>query len=355
MSNTQSYIPFLKLKQNEIMALKELHPTSITKVSPFFDFPMGKDDTPSKFRDYSKAKAKQIKAHLGENFQCYIDDYDTTEFEIEGSHSYSILLQEFSTCSVIPVTGLDRTEEHTQSIIESVRSNLISSNVFAYRIQLEDIQSYEAIEDEIEESTAELSEVFNFIDLVIDLRVSLNHDVNATAANATTFIRSFVNNFPVRKVIIAGSSISSIITEICPPQTNRENKRKEVEIFLAIRNSYQLEPELIFADYTVISPEYSDTTMEPELIRSVMTSKLIYSHDHSHTIWRGTAMRMEGEKQYNEHAQALISSPIYRGAQFSWADGEFFIKSSLLSGFSAGSMLKHTINAHIEFMIKIGI
>ena len=183
----------------------------------------------------------------------------------------------------------------------------------------------------------------------------MKHNALSTSLSTKTFIEKFVQNFPVNKVIITGSSIPSIISEICPPQNQRTCLRKEIEIFLIVKNAYRLEPRLIFGDYTVVSPEYSDIEIQAELMRSVMTSKLIYSHDHSHTIWRGTSLKMEGEKQYNEHLAVLISLPIFRGFAFSWADNEFYKKSSLYSGFSAGSMIKHTINAHMEFMITRGI
>lgn len=355
MINTQTYIPFLKLKQNEIMALKELTGPCRGNLLPFFDFPMGMHDNLSKFQDYAKARAKQIRTHIGDNFRCYIDDYDANEFLIGAHHSYFVLLNEFANCSPIPVTGIDRTDDHKQSILDAISSGVITSDSFAFRIQLEDIHSYNAIEDEITESLSELMDVFQSIDLIIDLRVTLNHDVNTTSSNISVFVDRFLQNFPVNKVIITGSSIPSIVTNVCPPQSRRTFSRKEVEIFSAVKHTYRLDPQLVIGDYTVVSPEYSDISIQAELMRSVMTSKLIYSHNRSHTVWRGTSLRMEGEKQYNEHAADLVSLPIYRGSTYSWADGEFFTKSTLLSGFSASSMVKHTINAHVEFMIMTGI
>ena len=145
MINMQEYIPFLKLKQNEIMALKELTASSKANLLPFFDFPKGKDDNSSKFQEYAASKAKQIKAHLGTNFRCYVDDYDASEFFISGQHSYFILLNEFANYSPIPVMGIDRTDDHKKSIIDAISLGLVSSDCFAFRIQLEDIQSYNAV------------------------------------------------------------------------------------------------------------------------------------------------------------------------------------------------------------------
>lgn len=350
-----TYIPFLKLKQNEIMALKELTGSSKSNLLPFFDFPKGNHDNLEKFQTYVVAKAKQIRTHVGNDLQCYIDDYDVDEFLVDGQHSYNFLLDKFSDFSPIPVTGLDRTNEHKQSILSAVASGSITSKLFAFRVHFEDIQSYSAVEDEIIESVEDLIDNFEGMDLIIDLRVSLQYDVNSTVNSAIKFINCFVNQFHVNRVIITGSSISSIITNICKSKTQTTIARKEVEIFLKIQNKYTLDPRLIIGDYTVVSPEYSDLSIEPELMRTVMTSKLIYSHDHSHTIWRGASLRMEGNKQYNKHAAELIKLPIYRGPTFSWADGEFDNKSTLSDGFSASSVVKHSVNAHIEFMIRTGI
>lgn len=355
MTDIHPYTPFLKLKQNEIMALKELDPVLRESIIPFFDFPKGKDENEKSFKNHANKKSKQIEKHLGKNYQIYLDTFDTNDIIVDGIHSYEYLLSEFSSLDVIPVIGLDRTENHCQSILSAKANGKNCSDILALRILPEDFKSYTAIEVDIEESLCDLLAFFNKIDLIFDCRVCTNLDSSTIANDINQFAEQFALQYPLNKIIVTGSSIPSNIAEICPPLSEKSIERNEVFIFYQVMKDYGLKYSLVPGDYTTVSPDYSDIELDERMIQARTTSKLIYGHDTIHHIWRGGSLKTNGYDQYNAHILALTKRSFYRGQHFSWADSIFNQKKNGFKGFGPGPMIKYTINAHIAFMLKVGI
>lgn len=213
------------------MALRELEASTKEIIVPFFDFPKAKEETEVRFKKTAVSRAKQIKKHLGPEFKCYLDTFDATEFVIDGFKSYAFLLNEFSSSNVICVTGLSRSQEHKDSILEVANSGKINLDSIAFRVGYEDIESFTAIKEEVDDALADLLELFDTIDLIIDLRVCSNLPEPAIVAESIdSFVKAFIGSYSTRKVIVAGSSISSVITDMCMPKTDKDFERAEVTL-----------------------------------------------------------------------------------------------------------------------------
>lgn len=236
MIKSKPYIPFLKLKQNEIMALKELDGSIKEKLTPFFDFPNDANgNTPENFIKKTEAEHKRIQKHLWQDIQFYIDTYDIDDLDINGQHSYEYLLDAFQDISIIPVIGVDRTPEHKQSIINYMATQNDSIKTIAFRITKDDFQSYSAIQDEISTLFDGLLGLFATIDLIFDNRLCLEVDIDSTANHIAQFSQRFNEDYPVRKTIITGSSIPASLSEICPPRDHRIIKRNELLIYSKVK------------------------------------------------------------------------------------------------------------------------
>lgn len=57
------YIPFLKLKSSEILAVKELDFDLRRKITPFFDFPKKDNLTAADFQKKTRKMVNSIKRH----------------------------------------------------------------------------------------------------------------------------------------------------------------------------------------------------------------------------------------------------------------------------------------------------
>lgn len=353
------YTPFLKLKQNEIMALKELSPVIKDKVVPFFDFSLGrKEENPKTFDQTTKKVAKQLQAHFGGDKAIYIDTYDVQDQIVSGIHSYLYLLNSLNTMDLIPVTGVDRTAEHQQAIIDYMASKPKTDQVIAFRVVTEDFVSYGAIKDEIEDAlSALLNDLFTQIDLIIDCRI-VHHfeqsDIDTTVQQITNFITLFTKDYPVKKVIVSGSSIPVMLGEICKTNSYLRLKRNEILIHQAVAERLKDVHQIEYGDYTTVSPEF----MQPNLQATLNgASKLIYADGLHQHIWRGVKLQGPPYKayQFNDHIKAMINlaPTIYRGNTYSWADQKFYDTQNQKSGYSAGSIIKPIINAHISYMSQI--
>lgn len=348
MTEHKPYIPFLKLKQNEIMALKELDGGIKAKLTPFFDFPNDvKGNTPENFIKKTEAEHKRIQKHLWQDIQFYIDTYDVDDLDINGQHSYEYLLDAFQDFSIIPVIGIDRTLEHKQAIIDHMATQGDDIKTIAFRITTEYFQSYTAIQDEISELFEGLLGLFTSIDLVFDNRLCLGVDISSTATHIAQFSQRFNQDYPVRKVIITGSSIPVSLSEICPTNQNRTIKRNELLIYNKAKQEHQI--NALFGDYTTVSPLFS----EPNAMAARNgASKVIYADNLEQYIWRGGSVRIYGGEQFNQHINVLTQKSYYRGQHYSWADKRFYDTRMDTSGYSTSSIVKHLINAHISYMAK---
>lgn len=356
--NELFYIPFLKLKQNEIMALKELDPVIKEVITPFFDYPPDQDEKKPKKMDEKVPKlAKQLSTHFGSRKTIYVDSYDIDDQLIAGVHSYLYLLRELNAMQCIPVTGIDRTPEHKQAIKDFLAESEEPENTIALRITYEDFQSYYAIEYEIEDAlNGLLNDLFTQIDLVMDCRITHWMDdakVDETANNITDFILKFTKNYPVRNVIVTGSSIPLMLKEICPTHNYRLLIRNEVIIYEKVSTFLKgYEKHIYMGDFTTVSPEFA----QPNIIATLnAVSKLIYAHQDIQHIWRGGQVRLKnGTKNYhyyNNHIRALlaITPSIFRHNN-SWGDIKFYDKRSDNSGFTASNIIKPMISSHISYM-----
>jgi len=217
----------------------------------------------------------------------------------------------------IPVTGIDRTPEHKQSIISHLKHSGKSENTIAFRITFEDFASFHAIKDEIDEALdGLLNDLFTHIDLIMDCRTVHNlnkEEVKRTINNIKNFISQFTQAYPVRKIIVTGSSIPVILNEICSTHDHDIIDRQEIEIHQKVAAHFNDENNpILFGDYTVVSPEF--TQPNEHAIRNG-ASKLIYAHENKHYIWRGGKVIPDGFHQYREHIEALLNltPAIFRG------------------------------------------
>jgi len=356
------YVPFLKLKQGEIMALKELHAQNKDSIIPFFDFPPKQNNIkPDDFGANATSRAKQLIKHFGSGRTIYLDTYDVHDQDINGVHSYLYLLKQFNAMHVIPVTGIDRTPEHQQAIIDYMETKPSSSQTIAFRVIIDSFGSFQAIKDEIDEALdGLLNDLFTQIDLVMDCRLvhkMKSNDVNTTITNITNFILAFTQQYPTRKVIVTGSSIPITLNELCKTSSYAVVDRNELKIHKGIAHNFDESHGILFGDYATVSPEFAEPNAQAAMNGA---SKFIYAYENYQHIWRGVRLRgKKGDKMktylYNEHIRDMmnLTPAIFRGNNYSNADSGFYDKQLETSGYTQTTIVKPLINAHITYMSEI--
>ncbi|MEC8811213.1 MAG: hypothetical protein VXY23_07885 [Pseudomonadota bacterium] len=348
-----NYVPFLKSKQNEIHALAEMASDILPSICPFFDYPKKQNgDTADNIGKSINRLVKKFEKHLKNINGFYFDIYDIDdEIDIDGKHIYAFLLEAFSSFPIIPVVSIDRSDAHQESVVNTKKNSLIDSDVIAFRVTPEDFQSFQVVRDDIEDILSEPFSLFESIDLVFDCRICTNAKIEKIADEIANFSNSFSQRFPVRNIIISGSSIPASVAEVLSSNSEDYVQRIEMDIYNTAQKLWR-DKALVFGDYTTISPDYSDADIPPEQMQNRTTAKLTYSFDNQHYFIRGGSLKTKGRDQYFDLAAELCGKDFFRKGN-SPGDIYFEEKSNRQGGQCwVSSFIKPSINSHMTYTIQ---
>lgn len=350
-----NYIPFLKLKVNEIGALATLSPAIKAKTYPFFDLPKKKNSSEITFKEMLAKSKTSIKKHLAGFPAFFLDNLDIDDsLTVDGLDNYGAVIDTFGDLeSFIPVVALDRLASRNELVFSKKAQGMISSSNIAIRLQPDDFQSYAVIEEELLELQAKGNGLFEHWVIVLDNRCCQNIDAHQRGELINKFLSKASAKIKANSIIIAGSSIPASIRDILKVESECHQARNELNIYriVAAAKNYS---NIFLGDYTVVSPQYSDIEIPPEAMQNVIAAKVIYSHDDSHYIVRGGSLKshLRGRLQYNDITAKILTKSFYRGAGYSFGDNYISEKAKHLGpGVTPGSILKPTINLHITYML----
>jgi hypothetical protein len=341
------YSPFLKFKQGEVSALSQRSPADRKHIVPLFELP--RDDLYSELTlKYKIDKiAKKIKKHIEMDLSFYIDNYEVSDkLKINKEDSYLYLLDVFSDFDIIPIIGFDRTERHNSIAVNYANKK---SKKLALRMTYDYFDSFLAYKDDLDKWLSLLDKDIPCI-LILDCNYIDDKNVGIYTKSLITLL-SIIENKTFNKVILSGSSIPASIGDKVKMDTNVSIIRNEVEIYKKIK-PYCAEINLIFGDYTVISPGYSEITIEPDKMFNVITSKIVYSQLDLQYFTRGNKIKKLGFTQYFEQAKDIISQSFFRGRDFSYGDEYIYEVAVHRKRTAPSAIICPTVNAHIKFMIN---
>jgi len=347
-----TYIPFLKIKGNEINAIGELAPNVRKSICPFFDYPFKPKLDAAVFRDNVEMFARSFDRHIGKDNEFYLDNYDLNDALTVGqTHNYYFLIDCFSRFPVIPVVSTDRSSRHISAVSDLKTSKVIKNNVIAFRATPEIFEEYNVVRDEIDEELGSVFSQFEEIDLILDCRVCSKLDSASTATEIANFSKGFCSDYRVRRVVVTGSSIPASVGDILKTQAERIVQRRELEIYRATMAIHKHQ-SLIYGDYTTVSPNYSDLDVPPEVLQNVMTAKFTYTFGESHFFIRGQGLKTKGRNQYFKMAEKLCAQEFFRGENYSSGD-QYFFEKSRGAGKNCGpnTVIKPSVNTHISYII----
>ena len=354
-SAMNNYVPFLKLKVNEVAALSVLENDVKSVITPFFDLPKKDAMTPLSFKDLVKKAAASIEKNLKGINVFFLDNFDIDDrLLVDGSNNYEFVIKTFSNMVFIPVIGLDRSAHRNNLVFESKKRGLIKSDVAAVRLSVEDFESFELVRDDIADFLMQGHKLFSKWALILDNRFCFYVDIKRRAEVISNFLNDAQGLFDPDLVVVTGSSVPSSIRDVVAVESEATHSRVELSIYREVAKRVDGH-NLCLGDYTIVSPLYSDLDIPPEAMQNVIAAKIIYSYNDVHYVARGGALKTHprGRLQYNDIAMRIVSKPFYRGASYSFGDNFLNEKANGLgSGITPSSILKPTINTHISWMVK---
>lgn len=356
------YVPFLKLKQNEIMALKEVDLISRDFFVPFFDYArreykeseVNKKKSEGGFEAGVSRLLKSCAKNIGFLKEFYLDNFDLSDdLFVGGEFNYRYLLSKFSSFPVIPVLGIDRVKLHLDSVHELKSLGILRSKIVAFRITEEDFEDFNSVHIEIK-NLAPIFALFEGLDLVLDCRVCRNSNSTELAQKVARFVSAFIEYYEVRRVIVTGSSLPASIAEIAAVSREKIIDRVELNVYRRATSLLSQKCNLIYGDYATVSPNYSDPNVPQYALRNITAPKVIYTFDDHQFIKRGTALATHplGNRQYESILAELVKKPFFRKNN-SWGD-RYIVEKSEGQGSDAapGTMVKPLCNSHITFICQ---
>ncbi|KUM54994.1 beta family protein [Rheinheimera sp. EpRS3] len=352
------YVPFLKAKQNEIRALSLLSKERIKEIIPFFDIPRPNKISQSEIvNNVLSARKSMGMAQEFHPFWFYLDVFDIPSgINVGGVPFYQFVLNEFSDYSVIPVIGLDREPEHLQSVLNTLGDKAY----LAIRLVDEDLLSFNITKNKLEKLFSQFNGDISF-DLILDCRIVNEQNYEAMANNCSSFLNRCDELDSVQDIIVTSSSITSPISELIDPQSSCTFTRYENSLWDKL--DFISQKDVIYGDYTVVSPEYSDVNIPVEIMRNVQCPKIIYTQLDVAFGVRGGALKTHGDYQFYDLAKEVLNCGLYRGKHFSNGDDyiERVANRTLTKKVKGGVIvttcgspskwIETTVNCHISFII----
>lgn len=346
------YYPFLKLKLNEILAIKDLSPEISEIITPVFDIPRPQKLTALTVAQAIESGKENLARHWIPDKEFFLDAYDIPDhIRIHGSHVYQYVLEKFKSFKYIPIVGLNRHQDHFKAVIHFL--NELHFKKVGIRLTWDDFVDFSLVKQEIS-SVIEKLDGLN-ITFIFDSRLIVNEDTKQKIINdIIKFAPSLIKEFSVEELIISGSSIDANISTHLSTKSETSISRFEWDIYLVTSNT--LGSKLVrYGDYCIISPNYSDANIESELIQSVSTPKVFYTEESIIHMFRGGAFKTHprGRDQYFDIAKKLVNKSFFRGPNYSFGDKFIKEKSKQIgSASSQGNWYRMLNNCHMSFVCK---
>ena len=331
------------------MLYQKLFPDYRKKIVPLLELPRDDSYTESKLVKKIDKSVKKMKSSIELSFTFYIDNYEVPdELTIHDTDNYLYLIEAFKDFDIIPIVGFDRTETHNLIGINYANND---SEKVALRITHDYFDSFMAYEKDLESILNNLESNVSCT-LLLDCNYIDDSNIDNMRNKLLRIMENLIGIERFKKIVITGSSIPASIATKVKTNTNVHIIRNEVTLFKRINSIYPREL-LVFSDYTVISPGYSEINVEPELIQNVMTPRIIYSLIDSHYISRGRAIKQYKLDQYFKQAEDLINESFFRGKEYSWGDNYLFEKATYKgTNITPSTIIGPVVNAHITLMIN---
>lgn len=346
----KNYVPFLKLKQGEVMALSNLAPNETLLVTPLMELPRDDKYTSLNLKTKIDKLSKKLNKYCSASeLSFFIDNYEVSDaIKIDGNNSYQYLLNSFQDFNIYPVCGLDRSPEHNALSIAFAKKH---SKLIGLRITRDYFQSISAYTKDLKTLIDDIGTAQNIV-ILLDNRLIIDSGLGQLIKDIKEVIKVCSSINQVASYVIAGSSLPSSASMYMGTNQEIMLNRLEVQLFAEIKASV-FDKTIVFGDYTTVSPDYSEISIDPRMMQNVITARITYSTMSHHYVIRGGSVKQFGNEQYFDLSSTLVGKAFYRGEDYSFGDN-FLKRKSERSGsnVTASTIITPQVNAHLAFMIS---
>ncbi|WP_431133449.1 beta family protein [Paraburkholderia fungorum] len=300
------YSPILKTKPGEARAVVRLDRVVKASIIPFFDVLALKAGTTNgaDVHMHMEKQANNVAGAWNGRGPCYVDLFDVTPSArgYDGAHPATIIHDRisFECVEAIPVVGIERDVAYKLAIRRVVSAG---ADAIAVRLAVEDIQLPSTLVQRISTLLAEVGAADLPVHVFMDFRSIENVASDTIQMRVNKALPELRKLNPARIVFAA----SAIVSDMGGFKRNSVNAlaRRDLLVWQLIA---ELHPDVEYADYGIIHPEYLD--IDPKVIKPA--AKIRYAGDKDWLIVKGIKW-VTDTSQHRKLSKMLCDQAEFRG------------------------------------------
>lgn len=346
--NRPLYVPFIKGKENDVIAVGKLSRQVRERIKPLVEA-MPVDPKSPNIDEHVHKLCRYVRRHapLG---SLYVDFFglmpDAVVSDGTNATLFGYQLLKGLGRHVTPVYGLERNDELWTPL------GLVAEGFglgFAFRLRKDDIA--EEVIDEtwsaVLERSAQLGLDEDDIDIVIDLGSLSDIQFDDARESVVSFLAGNPRAKFYRNIVVAGSSALRTVGEI-EKEDVAEVRRAELYLWSDLWNDLPDEIRPVYGDYGVVHPDFSDVGPNKNInakIRYTAGDRILYFRGH------GLHVPVKDFEQYRGLAKKVLSDPRAKDVGFSFGDKYM---NSCAKGYSSpgtpSTWIRADMNHHMTYV-----
>lgn len=313
------YIPILRTRQNERLAVSDIPGDIRSKIAPLFDITAPDED---KDHDESIAYIERNINLLAKRLAGYPELLIDSSIMNAGIrltddihpllHAGTKLLG--SGIGVTPVSGLARDQAHWDAAIAIVEQ--LQHKQLCLRLDSEDIQLPSDTMDAIRDLKHGLLADVEII-VLFDCESVFDDDLSGFGERILRITKD-VSQWVGNSIIVAACGMPKSIRQVAAISESAYVQRKEINLWGRVKQYDESGKTIIFGDYATINPRYE--MIDPKITYRVTAPKIIYTLPNEWFVIRGTRLHDHGATQYYDLASEVVALPEFRGGDYSTGD-----------------------------------
>lgn len=302
-----TYTLISKTKAGEARAMMRLDRQTKAQIIPFFDVLALKTgiQNGADVHVHLEKQANNIAGAWNGRGACYVDllDIHPSARGYRGEHPVAIIHDKiaYERVEAIPVVGIDRDVAYKLAIRRVMSAG---ASAVAVRLADEDLQLPSTLVHKISALVAEVGAIGAELHLFMDFRSIINQSSDLVQSKVDRALVELRKLNPTR-IVFAASAIVANMSGFKRNTVNKISRRDYLNWMLIAKRH----PDVDFADYGVIDPEYLD--IDPKLIKPA--AKIRYTCDDHWIIVKGIKW-VRDTSQHKRLAEMLSKKPEFRGA-----------------------------------------
>ncbi|WP_407353991.1 beta family protein [Luteimonas sp. R10] len=334
------YIPILKFRQGEYLAIGRSSAAIKKWMTPFFELPTEpwdfEEKIPSKSMDEHLA---QFGKRLARNWKarCFVDSpyIGGSASVASGVHhlEHAFSLARAEACLAVPVVGIERDTAYKKAVAAIVAADQRGACI---RVSPDDFAS------NISGKIASLLAVIGLQASDCDLIIDANDDISSSPSSQAIVWKSLIASLPQlaqwRSLTVAGGSFPASLSPASIYRPHKDVKRYEWLAYKSLVRG-KLDRVPTFGDYSAASPKTFE--MDPRLMDP--NAKVKYTLDDEWRIVMGNQVKKNGRSQYQTLCKTLIGSLGSNWPGRTYSHGDEFIDDCAAGKGNGGSSTWPTV------------